>query len=171
MKIKLYSSYHLLPKCEETALLNLDLPKPNEILLHSSIYSKLFGQRHGRDERGAPWKRGIVSVRFNEGAELLLLFRSIGLPGLHGQTALVHPTTFVRLQHLGNNVKISQDSIETELGPATYCIGRIRYYWSHPEDQARIAFKLGFCGVIFGVVSVIDQFSKLVKYLIYGLNN
>ena len=171
MKVQLYLSYQLPPQREGAPLLNLDLPKPNEILLHSSMYSKLFGQRHGRDERSAPWNRGIVSVRLNGGSELLLLFRSMGLQGLDGRTALVHPTTFVRLQHLGNNVDISQGCTEAEIYPATYCIGRIRYYWSHPEDQARIAFKLGFCGVIFGLVGVIDEFSKLVKYLLYSLSN
>ena len=116
-------------------------------------------------------RRGIVSVRLNRGGELLLLFRSMGLQGLDGRTALVHPATFVRLQHLGNDIDISQGCTEAEIYPATYYIGRIRDYWSHPDDQARIAFKLGFCGVIFGLVSVIDEFSKLIKYLLFGLSN
>ena len=138
----------------------------SEILLNSAMYQAIFGNRFGADESCKPWKRGIVEIDGMKSAGLFLRYRSAGIEGLTNEIALVHPETYSRISAGANNRQNSEDGgISITIFAATGLKGRWSFYWNHPDDQARVSFKLGFIGVLLGILSVLIALPSLCGWI------
>lgn len=124
----------------------------DQIGLHSSLYRKLFGREFGKDHGGRPWKRGIVTVILRSETErprkVRLLFRGGALKGVDQDKCLIPP---VARQMLG----IPQEGQEVVLRIEPQWYSRLLFYWNHPENHARVAFKLGFVALSIAVFQLL----------------
>ena len=138
----------------------------SEILLNSAMYRAIFGIRFGADESCKPWKRGIVAIEGMKSAGLFLRYRSAGIEGLTNEIALVHPETYSRISAGANNRQNSEDGgISITIFAATGLKGKWSFYWNHPDDQARVSFKLGFIGVLLGILSILIALPSLCGWI------
>lgn len=124
----------------------------DQIGLHSTLYGKLFGREFGKDQGGRPWKRGIVTVGFRSESErprkVRLLFRGGALKGVDQDKCLI-PTAARQL--LG----IDQEGQEVVLRIEPQWYARFLFYWNHPENHARVAFKLGFTAFVIAIIQLV----------------
>ena len=139
---------------------------PEEVGLHSGEYKKLFGRTFGEGHESKPWKRGIVRVcgekkiknTEKEGSEasrkivILLRFRGYNQGGATNDRAYLHPLTAARF---GVTSDPGSEDHDLWLESATPYWGRFLFYWNHPTDTVRAAFKLGVLGVGMGAFSIV----------------
>ena len=139
---------------------------PEEVGLHSGEYKKLFGRTFGEGHESKPWKRGIVRVCGEKkikipekgGSEasrkivILLRFRGYSQGGAANVRAYFHPLTAARF---GVTSDPGSEDHELWLESATPYWGRFLFYWNHPTDTVRAAFKLGVLGAGMGAISII----------------
>jgi hypothetical protein len=135
--------------------------REHEVLVQSSLHEQLTGRLFTRDCCAQPWKRAIVRVRVGRAVEYLRM-RSAPVTGLVQSIAVVHSQTRMRLvAGLGSagarSPEATSSRIESTMGECDVPfppLARALHYWRHPEDQARIAFKLGLIGVVLGVIAL-----------------
>lgn len=143
-------------KCEEVAV------REHEVLMHASSYELLFKRTFTRDDRAQPWKRGIVKLGCANGVGAVrLLYRSAPVKGLDAGIAVVHDRTLNRLAALvegavgeGDRGDSSTGGLRVMATGESQISGRFLFYWDHPDDQARAAFKLGVVGVALGLLAL-----------------
>jgi hypothetical protein len=145
--------------------------REHEVLMQAAAYKQLFKRRFAQDDRAQPWKRGIVKMRPAIGnGSIRLLYRSAPIKGLGLEVAVAHDRTFDRLAALARGAT-SQDNhrdqetrgFESIATGEPRVSGRFLFYWDHPDDQARAAFKLGVVGVILGVLALPGTVDSLVS--------
>jgi hypothetical protein len=144
--------------------------REHEVLMHASAYKALFERRFIRDDRARPWKRGIVKLRGPGGSESVrLLYRSAPAKGLGSEVAVVHDRTLDRLTALvGGALSSDARDDSSTIGFALVATGepqlsgRFLFYWDHPDDQARAAFKLGTIGLALGVLALPGTIELLI---------
>ena len=138
---------------------------PEEVGLHPSEYKKLFGKTFGDGHDSKPWKRGIVRVCGekkvkNPGTKgdeayrkiaLLLRFRGYNPSESTNESAYLHPLTASRLGVTSDSGGEGHD-LWLESAPPYW--GRFLFYWNHPTDTVRAAFKLGVLGAGTGAFSI-----------------
>lgn len=139
-------------KCAVPPKENFDRIKEDQIGLYSAKYQELFGVSFRQGHKSKPDKRGIVKVKAvsdTSSSIVYLKFLGASALGASNDKALVHPRTMDRLGFDLENGGV----IEIER-TAPYW-GRFLFYWSHPEDSLRAAFKLGCLGVVLGLLSLL----------------
>ncbi len=145
--------------------------REHEVLMHASRYELLFKRTFTRDDRAQPWKRGIVKMGCANGVgSVRLLYRSAPVKGLDAGTAVVHDRTLNRLAALvegtlgeGDRRDSTTDRLRVMAAGDAQISGRFLFYWDHPDDQARAAFKLGVVGVALGALALPGTIDLLVS--------
>ena len=139
---------------------------PEEVGLRPGEYIKLFGRTFGEGHDSKPWKRGIVRVCGEKKIQntetgrseasrkiiILLRFRGYSQEGATNDRAYLHPLTAGRF---GVTSGSGSEGHDLWLESATPYWGRFLFYWNHPTDTVRAAFKLGVLGVGMGAFSII----------------
>ncbi|KAA6183936.1 hypothetical protein F2Q65_14105 [Thiohalocapsa marina] len=125
---------------------------PDQIGLQPGLYARLFGRRFGADDRGQPWRRGIVRVSYRRPGEatrsVRLLFRGVSIEGLTQNQCLL-PGRACQQLGLGN------ESAEIHVSVEPRAWSRFWFYWSHPVDATRVAFKLGAVAIGIALMPII----------------
>lgn len=164
--VVVYSTVRCCASVDVEGLNRIGVVGKSEILLNSAMYRAIFGNHFGADESCKPWKRGIVAIEGMKSAGLFLRYRSAGIKGLTNEIALVHPETYSRISDGANNRQDSEDGgISITIFAATGLKGKWSFYWNHPDDQARVSFKLGFIGVLLGILSVLIALPSLCGWI------
>lgn len=164
--VVVYSTFRCCASVDVEGLNRIGGVGKSEILLNSAMYRAIFGIRFGADESCKPWKRGIVAIEGMKSAGLFLRYRSAGIEGLTNEIALVHPETYSRISACANNRQNREDGgISITIFAATGLKGKWSFYWNHPDDQARVSFKLGFIGVLLGILSILIALPSLCGWI------
>lgn len=128
--------------------------KRHEIALRPEQYKSLFGRRLGADDKSDPAERGVLRVRVPGASPMFLRYRGCGK--LKAGEALVHPWTADRLRSLAKHCE-ANDPLVVECADAGRWIGPFWHYWQHPDDAARVSFKVGIVGLVFAVLALVGE--------------
>lgn len=132
----------------------------DEIALNNMEYKTLFGA--GLKESGArPPSRGVVRISMKTSGESHRVYRKYrGAIGIKGNEAVVSWTTL-------NEILCKTNRPEDGLGlaitvePLVSWHGRALFYWHHPDDAARVSFKLGMIGIVLGLLSLMFDWKDI----------
>lgn len=119
--------------------------------LQPNMYRNLFGKQFNSDHDSKPWLRGIVRVERTvpHGRIRSIRLRFRGTTGIGvDQTVCILPRN--ARQQLG----ITRADDQVELFAEWQPWSRFWFYWNHPLDANRVAFKLGVVALIVSVISV-----------------
>jgi hypothetical protein len=141
--------------------------REEEVGLHSSNYEKLFGSRM-KSTRFVPSKRGILKVTsVCACGNRLVLYRRYRGSNIYADAARVAPTSYQALRSMHEH---QSSSLEIEICAAPKYIGRFLFYWFHPDDAARVSFRIGVLGFLLMLVctswsDVYHQFEWLWRWI------
>jgi len=131
--------------------------EPHEIELRPSEYSMIFGRRFGVDQRHAPWSKGIVKVSAAGAPPIYLRFR--GTNRLTASQAGLDLWTAARIGFLDGRTQLDE-SFEIQCSDAGRWVGPLWVYWQHPDDAARVSFKVGVLGIGFALIAFIMDWTR-----------
>lgn len=106
------------------------------------------------EKRLKPWRGRVVSVSTKDGKVLRLLKGHGNLPIPAGKCWLGPRTRTQLLVDPNTEVHIEAMPIQW--------LARIQYYNSHLDDSVRFAFRIGFWGLIFAIVSIALSIASLL---------
>jgi hypothetical protein len=141
--------------------------REEQIGLHSSNYEKLFGSRM-KATRFVPSQRGIVKLEsICACGNRLVLYRRYRGVNIYANTASVAPTSYQALRSMHEH---QSSSFAIEISAAPKYIGRFLFYWFHPDDAARVSFRIGVLGFLLMLVctswsDVYHQFEWLWRWI------
>lgn len=126
--------------------------REEQIGLHSSNYEKLFGSRM-KATRFVPSQRGIVKLEsICACGNRLVLYRRYRGVNIYANTASVAPTSYQALRSMHEH---QSSSLAIEISAAPKYIGQFLFYWFHPDDAARVSFRIGVLGILLALLSAI----------------
>jgi hypothetical protein len=134
-----------------------------EIGLYHGLHEKLANYKL-KEVRHDPRKRIIVRVESrNECGDRVVLFRRfIGVTKTDSQAYLA-PRTFSALRsvHPGN-----PDNFPICVRAAPGLYGRLMFYWSHPDDAARVSYKLGMIGIVLALLAFVFDWKDIKETIL-----
>ena len=140
----------------------------DRVLLHNTLYERLFDRKLGDKGKSRPWKRGVVMICYRSRMEsddlrnstsstILRLFTGHGWFGLKAsQIVLSYKSRRELGVEPGDSISLS-DVTGFKPGIPGWFSGqsrRLRFYWNHPTDSSRVSFKLGLVGIFLGMVGL-----------------
>jgi len=127
----------------------------HEIALRPDQYFQIFQRRHGKNDKNAPWHKGIVKVCVSKSRPMCL--RVCGSSRLKSGQAALNTWTADRLQLLAGKER-TDEALVIQCKPARHWVGPFWHFWEHPDDAARVSFKLGVLGLGFALIAfIIDR--------------
>lgn len=132
----------------------------DKVLLSNEKYEKLFGTPFIKGEKAAPWKRGILVIK-NGKYKISRMFYGGNSLGVSKEKFGLTTGSINQLNISDKDIKNDSSCITIE--PAKPFIGKFIFYWEHPVDSVRIAFKGAFYYCLIGL-SVTIFFGLLVFF-------
>lgn len=131
----------------------------DKVVLENGWYQKLTGEKIGDIQAGAPWNRRVIRVERKGRAG----FRTVRLLFWGGNSAkfnqqmigLGNAALHALAVRPGDEVELTLSAAE---GVFNQSFDKVLFWWYHPNDTARVAFKLGMLGVGLGIVGLAADF-------------
>jgi hypothetical protein len=121
-----------------------------EVRVNQSAYEDLFGQTF-RDQGYQPANRGIVRMSLRDHPNASVVYRRVkAMNGLDADEAIVTWQTLRQIIGSGKETEIGYD---VDLVPVSTPIGTHFLFWNHPDDIARVSYKLCLSGILLGLVT------------------
>jgi hypothetical protein len=123
----------------------------SEIGLYSKNHEEIGGESLS-DLRYDPRKRLVLRVESkNACGDTAVVYRKFRGTSVDKSSALLGVMTFSALRSVHGSSLLD---FNVCVRPMPLLRGRLLFYWNHPDDAARVSFKLGMVGLLLGLASL-----------------
>ena len=143
--------YHSIPDEKRLrVLLDLTNIAADEVGMTSGSYMELFDTTV-REQGARPHLRGIVKIRLSHTGAYQYVYRKYrGVTFVDNSEIVV---SFSTVQEIRGGNKKEIKGYDVELESAGRVMGRLKFYWYHPNDSTRSSFKLGMVGLLLALIA------------------
>jgi hypothetical protein len=123
----------------------------DKVALNQQSYRKIFDKPF-KEQQYKPWKKGIVKIVKKNGLDKIVVYRLFFGANIKANEIGMNKFNIQALCVIdGDSYTISKGS-------------RLCFYWNHPENTVRSAYKLGLIALGLSIVSALFTLYQLLFY-------
>lgn len=131
-------------------LLAVSSIRAEEVGMNSSKYEDLFDSTF-KQQGARPHRRGIVRIRLSDTDAFQDVYRKYKQVTFVDDTEII--VSFSTVQEIRGVNAHSINGYDVDVESAGRIMGRLKFYWHHPDDTARASFKLAIIGLLLAVAA------------------